>query len=92
MSKYKELEHSLEIEEEVKDLKEEILNVITEKYDYHITEDPKIDAKVEKLARVVVKEARQNQEECDTNEEDAESSEEDLEYPDQIDQFYPSDE
>lgn len=92
-SKYKDLESTLEIEEEVRDLKEEILNVITEKYDYHITEDTKIDTKVEKLARIIVKESRQNQEECDSNEEeDSESPEEDLEFTGEVDQFYSSDE
>ncbi len=92
-SKYKDLESTLEVEEEVRDLKDEILNVITEKYDYHVGEDPKIDTKVEKLARAIVKESRQNQEECDSNdEEDSESSEEDLEFTDQIDSYYPSDE
>lgn len=93
MTKYKDLESTLETEEEVRDLKEEILNLITERYDYHVGEDAKIDLKVEKLARLIVKESRQADEDHDSNEdEDSESFEEDLEFSENMDQYSSSDE
>ncbi len=78
MSKYNNLEKTLEDKEQIETLTEEIMAVITDTYDFHILEDGKIENKVEKLATLVVKQSK-IQDEVDQDEDDEETLEEDLE-------------
>lgn len=70
--KYKHLESSIEAEQEVENLYEELLATITNTYDSYILEDSKIEDKIYGLAKLVIKESRKAQQQEEDNQQQEE--------------------